>query len=92
MGTEASERPYRRSKVVGSELGDEIVFFDDRIGKYFAIGRVGADIWKMLDSPRSLDEIATVLITQYEVDQDTCRTETKNFLEQMIAVGLIELG
>jgi TRAP-type uncharacterized transport system substrate-binding protein len=92
MKTDTQEILYCRSQIEGSTLGDEIVFFDDRVGKYFAVSPVGADIWKMLESPMSLNAIVANLVDQYEVDEDACRSETKAFLENLAALSLIHLA
>ena len=90
MSTETTSIRYRRAQIEGNLLGDEIVFFDDRVGKYFATGPVGADIWKLLESPISLDFIVARLLETYDVDPATCRAETENFIDQMIKLALVE--
>jgi hypothetical protein len=92
MDPNGNETLYRRAKIDGNALGDEIVFFDDRGGKYFATGQVGAEIWKLLSSPMSYDALVANLMTQYDVNEVTCRAETKDFLEKMIGAGLLEVA
>jgi hypothetical protein len=81
---------YRRTRIEGNVLGDEIVFFDDRAGKYFAVSSVGADIWNMLESPMSMDSIVARLMERYDIDEATCRTETTDFLTRMLAAQLLD--
>ena len=81
---------YVRSDVQGSRLGDEIVFFDDRVGKYFSTGSVGADIWEMLESPTDFDTICAKLLDMYDIDDQTCRAQAFAFLGKMIEIELIE--
>jgi hypothetical protein len=88
MSTETPESIYRRIEIEGTALGDEVVFFDDRVGKYFATGTVGADIWKLLERPATLDAIVAALVHLYEVDEATCRVETKVFLDRLVSIGL----
>jgi Coenzyme PQQ synthesis protein D (PqqD) len=82
---------YARSEVQGNRLGDEIVFFDDRVGKYFATGPVGADIWDMLESPMDFDQICKGLLENYEIDETTCKTQALAFLEKMKELKLVEV-
>ena len=82
---------YSRSDVQGNRLGDEIVFFDDRVGKYFATGPVGADIWEMLESPTNFETIFDNLLQSYEIDRDTCRDQAFAFLGKMIEINLVKI-
>lgn len=92
MSHDSTPPLYRRAQISGSALGDEIVFFDDRVGKYFATGAVGADIWRMLETPSTLDTIVSRLLETYDVDAQTCRMETQAFLDQMMAADLVQLA
>jgi len=90
MSSGSAEFLYKRAEIEGNALGDEIVFFDDRVGKYFATGSVGADIWKLLEAPMSLDAIVARLLEMYEVEESVCLAETKGFLDHMVTASLIE--
>jgi hypothetical protein len=89
MSTELADTLYSRAEIDGNALGDEIVFFDDRVGKYFAVSPVGSDIWKLLESPMTLDAIVAGLLAQYEVEEATCRAETLVFLQRMLDARLL---
>ncbi|MBD1209255.1 MAG: PqqD family protein [Ignavibacteria bacterium] len=91
MSGEVETAKYVRADVQGSRLGDEIVFFDDRVGKYFATGPVGADIWDMLDSPMNLETICAKLLAAYEIEEDTCRLQVFAFLEKMTELKLVSV-
>lgn len=91
MSTDTETMMYKRADIEGNLLGDEIVFFDDRVGKYFATGTVGADIWKLIERPCGLESIVGRLVEIYDVDVDLCRAQTKNFMDQMVSLQLIEL-
>ena len=84
-------KKYVRSDVQGSRLGEEIVFFDDRVGKYFATGPVGADIWEMLESPTDFETICINLVASYDIDDTTCRSQAFAFLGKMIEIDLVEV-
>jgi hypothetical protein len=86
-----TKEAYRRASIEANALGDELVFFDDRVGKYFAVSSGGAAIWEMLASPMNFFDIVVALMDQYEVDEATCRAETKVFIDQMLAAGLLEV-
>lgn len=91
MSQESDKAVYSRSNVQGSTLGDEIVFFDERVGKYFATGAVGADIWTLLERPMTMDEICVALMAAYEVDRNTCFQQVSQFLRKMAEINLVEI-
>ena len=39
------EDVIERADVYASRVKDDLVFFDEQAGQYFATGTVGADIW-----------------------------------------------
>lgn len=79
-----------RKPVHASRVQDDLVFFDDQAGRYFATGSVGAEIWEILDTPCSVQDICNRLIERYEVEPETCLTDVSAFLEDLSAAGLIE--
>jgi hypothetical protein len=91
MSQNSTSAVYSRSNVQGSALGDEIVFFDERAGKYFATGAVGADVWALLERPMTMDEICIALMEAYEVDRDTCFQQVSQFLGKMAEINLVEV-
>ncbi len=92
MSQDLNDAVYSRSNVQGSALGDEIVFFDERVGKYFATGSVGADIWALLERPMTMDEICQALMEAYEVDRSTCFQQVHQFLSKMAEINLVEVN
>ena len=60
------------------------------LGKYFALDAVGASIWDDLAKGKTLDEVATNLLTQYDVDGARARADVKRLAEDLLAAGLLE--
>jgi hypothetical protein len=84
------ETPISRKPAHARRVKDDLVIFDDAMGKYFATSSVGADIWALLDTPRSMTAICAELQARYEVDDATCQAEVQGFLTEMLEAGLIE--
>ncbi len=52
----------------------------------------GTLIWKFLESPRTVAELAAAVVEEYEVDPDAGRARCHgNFVEEMKDAGLIEV-
>ncbi|MGY6552410.1 MAG: PqqD family protein [Erythrobacter sp.] len=73
-----------------SRVGEDLVFFDEDVGQYFATGSVGAHIWELIETPLSLSDICASLMQRYKVDEATCFAETLRFAEKLVAAGLVE--
>lgn len=78
-----------RKPAHASRVKDDLVIFDDALGKYFATSSVGADIWDLVATPRSMTELCAELQARYDVDAETCRAEVQGFLNEMLEAGLI---
>ncbi|HWZ95152.1 MAG TPA: PqqD family peptide modification chaperone [Opitutaceae bacterium] len=52
--------------------------------RYFAVNRVGARIWRLLESPHTLGALVQILLQEFAVDPALCRSETTAFLRQLV--------
>lgn len=66
-----------------TDLSGEKVMIDFETGKYFMIKGVGNDIWDMLGSEITPDEIITKLLSEYEVTPEECEKSVMEFLGKM---------
>ena len=73
-----------------SSLNDEAVILSLKNGKYYGLNAVGGSIWGAIQQSRTLEQIETIIMSEYDVDPATCRAEIKTFLETMLAEELIE--
>lgn len=81
---------YQRNKnSVASKLHDEIIMIDVTLGKYFAMNPIASDIWELIESPKSIEQITSVLMEKYEVDQQTCEQDVIQFIEELRTLNLI---
>jgi hypothetical protein len=58
---------------------------------YYGLDEVGAEIWRLIQTPTTIDAIVTALVDTYDVDPDRCRTDTIALLENLAARELIEI-
>ncbi len=86
-----SNTKVARSQVLESRVDEDLILFDAEAGKYFATGSVGADIWKLIESPRTVREVCEVLIERYDVSEETCFSEVQRFVLDLVAAGLAEV-
>lgn len=85
----------RSQSVVARVVAGEtlIVPIRCRVGDLASIYRLngtGSLIWEMLESPRTLKELATRVSLEYDVDPVQAADDVANFVAEMNAMGLLE--
>lgn len=76
---------------LSANVEDEIVMMSASTGMHIGLNRVGARIWEILETPRSVDEICEILVRRFEVAPDVCRTEVESFLAELEKHGAIAI-
>jgi hypothetical protein len=75
-----------------SELGDDIVMMNTKSGNYLGLNTVSADIWKLLAHPITAGDIINNLENLYEIDHESCETQTLACLDKMLLIGMIQMN
>jgi hypothetical protein len=77
---------------ISCDVADEVVLLSVQNGQYYGLNAVGAEIWRLIQQPRSVAEVRDALLTEFDgVDVETCTIELQAFATNMLALGLIEL-
>ena len=79
----------RSGTALTAEVDGETVMFDPDKGSYFALGDVGSRVWELLETPRSIDGLCAALLAEFAVEEDTCRSDVRTFVEQLRAAELV---
>ncbi len=74
-----------------TELAGEKVMIDFTTGKYFMIKGVGNDIWDMIQNPTSYGEIVDKLLSEYDVEEEECKTSVSNFLTKLKELNFVSI-
>ena len=74
-----------------TDLAGEKVMIDFESGKYFMLTGSANEIWDMLSSVKTSNEIVSSLLEIYEVDEQTCRESVIKFLQEISDIGFIGL-
>ena len=72
-----------------NNVGEEIVLLDLETGDYLGLNRVAATIWRLLEKPKTLQELESALMAEYETDLQTCQHETHAFLRRIAGLGML---
>lgn len=79
------------SQQISCDVADEAVLLSMQTGEYYGLNPVGASIWRLIQQPRTVAGLVVALMDEYDgVTADECRGEVLSFLEEMIALELVE--
>lgn len=82
----------RGDDILGAPVdADNFVMMSVAQGLYFGLDAVGARIWALLDTPRTVAEICIALGEDFEVDDDTCRADVLGFVGDLVERGIIRV-
>jgi len=77
-------------EVLSSKIDEEIVLLAVDAESYLSLDPVGSRIWELLsEKPSTVDELADLLMEEYEVDRGTCLNDVLAFIDDMAARKLI---
>ena len=83
---------YARARaLMEAEVDDELVALDADQGLCLGFNAVATSVWKLIQQPRSLAEIESALLDEYEVPADQCGAEVRQLLDDLIARGLVSV-
>jgi len=86
----------RSQSVVARVIGGETLIVPVRakvgdLASIYTFNATGSLIWKLLETPKTLAALASVVARQYEVDLARARSDVEKFVEEMKTAGLVEV-
>jgi len=86
LDTKLSIPPQVMSRLVG----DETVLLDLSSGIYFGLDGVGKRIWETVAEGRNLEETATAITSEFNVDEAQAQVDVIEFAKELVERGLLE--
>ena len=77
-------------QVMSRLVGDETVILDLSSGIYFGLDGVGKRIWEAVAEGLSLDETASVITSEFDVDEAQAQADVIEFAGNLVERGLLE--
>lgn len=62
------------------------------LASIYSFNGTGTLIWKLLDSPKTIEQVATSVAQAYDVDPLQAKADVTSFVAEMKAVGLVEVS
>jgi hypothetical protein len=77
---------------VSCDIADEAVLLSMRDGEYYGLNEVGASIWRLIQTPRTVAEIRDALLGEYsDIDTAECERALVAFVSEMISLKLVDV-
>lgn len=97
MANVLKEETFVRSQaVVGRVVGGETLIVPVRakvgdLASIYSFNGTASLIWKLLDAPRTVPELAMAVAEEYQVEVAQAEQDVAAFVAQMKTVGLVEV-
>nr|WP_294850445.1 PqqD family protein [uncultured Sphingomonas sp.] len=80
---------YQRSRnLLWNEIAGDFVALNPDRGTCFGMADVAADVWRLLDRPRTIAQMTEELTQIYDVDDGACRQHVGELLNEMVREGI----
>jgi len=80
----------RNSDILHAPVGtEEAVMMSVAAGKYFGVNAVGARMWELLETPKTISQLCTQICAEFEVDAPTCEASILKFTDELIANEIV---
>jgi hypothetical protein len=93
----SSDKAFVRShSVVSRRVAGETLIVPIRgkvgdLASIYSFNETGSLIWQTLETPKSFVELIEVVETEYSVEREQAESDATRFLNDMLAVGLVEV-
>jgi len=79
----------RTSDISARTIGGETIVLDLPSSQYFAITGVGSRVFQLLAEERSVDDLVTAILAEFEVDEATARRDVETFVDRLRQAQLL---
>ncbi|MDM9379610.1 PqqD family protein [Chlorogloeopsis sp. ULAP01] len=76
---------------VSSEVLGETVILNMTSGIYYGLNETGTFIWNLIQEPKTVEEILSALLDEYEADIEECKSDILALIEDLAEKGMIEI-
>jgi len=87
-----TDKRYEHSEKVFWRLyRDGVIAIHHETNEIILLNSAGAAIWPTLSSPRTIQQVASFLQVEFEVDPDLARTDANEFLSSLLLKGFVKV-
>lgn len=85
-------RITRGPDMITADLDDGAMILNAESGNFIELNAAAARLWQFIETPLSLGALCDTVTSTYDVSRDICRPQLVEWIDEMRALGLIELG
>ena len=82
----------RDDNVLGAEVNDQIALMNPKMGRYYTLDAIGADIWRRMAQPINANELINTVCADYRGDPARIAVDIRELLDKMAEHGLVVGG
>ncbi|MFC2176402.1 lasso peptide biosynthesis PqqD family chaperone [Bacteroidota bacterium] len=82
----------RSEEAVSAEVDGTAVMMSVESGKYFGLDEIATRIWDLVENPLSFEAICTSLLTEYDIDEATCKQDVTDLLTHLQGENLVSFS
>lgn len=92
MTAQLPQKIIASTEVICQELDGEMVILDLQQEQYFGLNDVGTRLWQLVSAGRNTDEIMETLLSEFDVDEVTLRSDIGGLIQQLTAAKLVRIA
>ena len=81
----------RRAQLIETEVDGELVALDVDKGTCYGFNGTATRIWGLIEQPKRVSELKAALLSEFDVDPETCGRQLAQLLKELETDGLVEL-
>ena len=90
MPIELDTKLSRNLDILHASVGrDELVMMSIASGRYYAVNAVGARVWELLATARTIKELCAEICDEFDVDPATCQVALTNLANDLVDNGVV---
>jgi len=80
----------RNGAILHASVGTkEAVMMSVATGRYYGVNAVGARIWELLETPKTIAQLCAQICEEFEVDMQDCQAAVLEFTGDLINDGIV---
>lgn len=77
---------------ISSDLYGKTAVLDVESNVMVILSGAGARVWRLLEQPRTMNELQDILMREYDVEDIRCQKELRMVIDDLFSKGLLEIG
>lgn len=79
----------RNPELLSSKIDSETIMMNMHDGNYYGLNEVAGRIWEILENPHTYKDLIKILLSEFDVTEETCSKDVSGFLNKLEEKKLI---